>query len=326
MRETAISTEPVVITEEQVTKYLPPSRLIPALEQAFRREFQYQVIAPPRTRLDLSAGQVFLAMPCYEASRGTFGIKLVTVGNGADRVRADYVLYDAGSRKRLAIIAANYLTDIRTACISAIASKLLAREESRTLGIFGTGRQGWAHVLALAAVLPFRTIACCGSQPEKSKQFADRVNATLGIDAYPSTAEECVSCSDVICCCTTSVTPLFDGSLLRPGTHLNLVGTFEKGSREVDVETVNRSRIFLETYEGPLTEGGDIATALAEGTISQHSILADLHELLSGKKPGRRQSGDITLFKSVGHAYEDLIAATLVYETMVEESLERRET
>src|SRR4029077_12178247 len=119
--------------------------------------------------------------------------------------------------------------------------------------IFGTGRQAWAHMLALAAVLPFQTIVCCGSQPSKSKQFADRVNASLGIDAYPANAEECVSRADVICCCTTSVTPLFDGSLLRPGTHLNLVGTFEKGSREVDGETVTRSRIFLETYEGPLS-------------------------------------------------------------------------
>jgi ornithine cyclodeaminase/alanine dehydrogenase-like protein (mu-crystallin family) len=310
----------VVIGEEHVRLWLTPARLIGALEQGFRRHTAAAVVAPRRTGMRLPDGSTFLSMPCYDASQGVFGVKLVTIGNGSERVRADYVLYEASSRERLAIISANFLTDIRTACISAIATKLVMRAGSTVLGIFGTGRQAWAHVEALSAVLPFAAVLCCGSERWKSEQFAQRVKSTFPVDASACRTEECVAGSDVICCCTTSSTPLFEGSWLRPGTHLNLVGAFERGAREVDGEAVRRSRVFVENYDGVLSEGGDIATALEEKTISRHTIGADLHELLSGKKPGRQEAGEITLFKSVGDAYEDLIAATLVYHAAMAEA------
>jgi alanine dehydrogenase len=246
------------------------------------------------------------------------------VGNGAGGVRADYVLYDARSRECLAVISANYLTDIRTACVSAIATKWLARQGAHVLGVFGTGRQARSHVLALRSVLPLQAVLCCGSAAAKSELFARKISEEFELDAHACQPEECVAGADVICCCTTSSAPLFRGSLIRSGTHLNLVGTFKKGAKEVDGEALRRSRVFVESYDGVLSEGGDIATALSEGTLSRSAIVADLHELLTARKAGREHSTEITLFKSVGHAYEDLVAAILVYEAVVTKSAEHR--
>ncbi len=289
------------------------AKLTHSLEQAFHRKFENTVKIPTRTRMELPSG-VLLIMPCCDMALDVFGVKLVTIGNAPDRVRADYYLYDSARRKCLATISADYLTDLRTAAISAIATKLLAAPESRILGVFGTGRQAWSHVVAVSATLPLTTILCCGSGQQKSKQFAERIKIVLGLEAHSCLAEHCVLESDVICCCTTSPVPLFNGALVKEGTHINAVGAFEKGNRELDAITLQRSRLYVETYEGALSEGGDVAFAIDEGTISTDHVKADLHELLNDQTLGRKHDTDITLFKSVGCAYEDLIAATLVYD------------
>lgn len=303
-----------IITEQQVLKHLSPEMLIPTLEQAFRRMAATTISAPLRMQLGLPNGGVFFTMPCWESSSALFGVKLVTVGSGPERVQAEYMLYDCETRRNVAMIAANHLTDIRTACVSAIATKLLARKEPKVLGIFGTGRQAFAHVSVLTGTEPFTSVLCCGSSQQKSEEFADRLRKNHGINAYPSSSEECLSQADVVCCCTTSTQPLFHGSRVRPGTHFNLVGAFQKHTREVDGETLQRSRLCVETYEGVLSDGGDVLMALSEGLISEQHIIADLHELLSFKKTGRLSPAEITVFKSVGYAYEDLVAAVLVYE------------
>lgn len=316
-----LATRTCAINEDQVRKYLEPRKLIQALEVAFGRDFRNTVSAPPRMRLDLPSGAVFFTMPCHDAAIPAFGVKLVSVGesvNGGDRVQADYVLFNPATRRIAATIAANYLTDIRTAAVSAIATKLLARDELTTLGIYGTGRQALAHILVFSAILPFTTILCCGTQEQKTRAFASRVGEEHAIEVQATTAEECATRSDVLCTCTTSVRPLFKGSLLRPGTHLNLVGTFQRDATEVDSETVRRARVVVDTYEGAFSEAGDILMPIAQGIIRKEHVTADLHELLSGEKPGRQNSEEITLFKSVGHAYEDLIAANLVYERAAE--------
>ncbi len=122
--------------------------------------------------------------------------------------------------------------------------------------------------------------------------------------------------SDVLCTCTTANEPLFDGRLLRPGTHLNLVGTFQDRTREVDDETVKRARVVVDTYEGAMAEAGDLLIPLRNGVIARDHILADLHELASGRKTGRTAPDDITLFKSVGCALEDLVTAMLAYKKL----------
>jgi ornithine cyclodeaminase/alanine dehydrogenase-like protein (mu-crystallin family) len=140
------------------------------------------------------------------------------------------------------------------------------------------------------------------------------MEAEHGIQIESVSAEICARESDVICTCTTAGEPLFNGRWLRPGTHLNLVGAFQPHTREVDDETVRRARVVVDTYEGALTEAGDLLIPMKNGTVGREHIIADLHEIASGKKPGRANPGQITLFKSVGCALEDLVTAQLVYQ------------
>jgi len=303
------------ITEDQVKSSLDPKLVIAALEDGFRRPYQQTVIAPPRNHFNVP-GSVFLTMPCYDSSIPALGMKLVSIGRRTcqtERVQADFVLFHPEDRRMLAVIEANYLTDLRTAAVSTIATKLLARSNSRSLGVFGTGRQAEAHIVVLARLLNFQIVRCCGSERSKSQHFAERMHSEYGINVEPAVPDECARNSDVICTCTTSVTPVLGASAISPGTHLNLIGTFQANAQEVEVDTIRQSRLFVETFEGALSEAGDIIVPLASGTITSDHIVADLHQLLSGQKQGRRARDEITIFKSVGYAYEDLIIANLVY-------------
>src|SRR5947209_13291079 len=297
------------LTEEQVRQRLKPDQLMQALRSAFARDFKETLRMPVRTHMELS-GSLLLLMPCYDSGLNAAGVKMVTVSKEAG-VNAIYTLLDPQTGEALAVMQANYLTDVRTAAISALATDLLARPDVQTLGIFGTGRQAIAHVKVLPHVRGFRRILVCGSARGDVQSFCDRIKAEQGMEAIPADAETCARHSDVICTCTTSSTPLFDGRCLRAGAHLNLVGTFQPHTREVDEETVKRARIVVDTYEGALAEAGDLLIPMQAGIIDRSHILADLHEIASGKKMVRTGADDITLFKSVGCALEDLVAAKL---------------
>jgi ornithine cyclodeaminase/alanine dehydrogenase-like protein (mu-crystallin family) len=207
---------------------------------------------------------------------------------------------------------ANYLTDLRTAATSAVATKCLAGEDARVLGIFGTGRQARAHIQVLPLVRRFERVLVCGNHPAQAREFATQMSQEINRPVESVDAQTCVTQSDVLCTCTTSQLPLFDGNLLRPGTHLNLVGAFQPHAREVDSHTVQRAHVVVDTYDGALAEAGDLLIPTKEGVISRDHIAADLHELLTGKKQGRTTSSEITLFKSVGCGLEDLVTAELL--------------
>ena len=151
---------------------------------------------------------------------------------------------------------------------------------------------------------------------EQSNQFAKQITAKLKVKVEPAEARACVEQSDVICTCTTAREPLFDGGWVRPGTHLNLVGAFQPEAREVDDRTVERARVVVDTYDGALAEAGDLLLPMRRGVISREHLAADLYEIVSGKKPGRTSAEEITLFKSLGCALEDLVAASLVAEAL----------
>jgi ornithine cyclodeaminase/alanine dehydrogenase-like protein (mu-crystallin family) len=211
-------------------------------------------------------------------------------------------------------MAANYLTDVRTAATSAVATRHMARKDARVLGVFGTGRQARAHAEVLPAVRHFDRILVCGSSAGRSSDFARSLETELGLSVEPADPQACASESDVICTCTTSPVPVLKGKWLRPGTHLNLVGAFQSHTREVDSETVRRARVAVETYEHALAEAGDLLIPMREGAIGRQHVIADLHELASGKKAGRTSPEEITLFKNLGCALEDLVTANLVWE------------
>jgi alanine dehydrogenase len=302
------------LTEDDVRKRLDPIQVIAAIESAFRDRYLSTVI-PARSHMNLSAG-IFFLMPCYDRTGHALGVKLVVVQNDPerpqDRVHATYLLLDPRTACPTLSVSANYLTDLRTAATSALATKFLAREDSRVLGIFGTGRQARAHITVLPLIRQFERVLVCGRDGRASQDFARQMSKELRLPVEPVEPGTCASESDVICACTTSQTPLFDGQMLRAGCHLNLVGAFQPHAREVDSATVQQARIFVETYEGALAEAGDLLLPIQEGLIGRDHIAGDLHELVSGKRQGRTDAGGITLFKSVGCALEDLATAELL--------------
>jgi len=289
--------------------------LVTAIENAFRLDRESYIMPQ---RMILSQGlQTVLVMPCF--AKDIFGVKIVTMtqepGYGPRVLKANYSVYDAKTGEALLTMEADALTDLRTAATSAVATRLMARADATVLGVFGTGRQASAHVSVLLSVCNFREVLVCGSSPERSKRFAAAWSEAFKVPVRAVDASTCASESDVVCTCTTSATPLFDGKLLLAGTHINAVGAFRPNTREVDDETILRSRLAVDSYEGAPMEAGDILIPQRNQVIGPDHIIADLHDSLSGKTIIRRESSDITLFKSVGCALEDLAAARLLLET-----------
>jgi ornithine cyclodeaminase/alanine dehydrogenase-like protein (mu-crystallin family) len=302
------------LSENEVRALLRPLEVIEAIEDAFRYRFP-AVTMPPRLHIPLAQG-VLLIMSCYDPSRPALGMKLVTVRNHPsiqqDRVQATYLLLDAETNEPRLSIAANYLTALRTAATSAVATKYLARENVSTLGIFGTGVIARTHLAVLLLVRSFDRILVCGRELRRTADFATQMSNELNRPVIVADPRTLAAESGVLCTCTTSPTPLFDGRDLRPGTHLNLAGAFQPNTREADTFTIQRARVIVDTYEGTRAEAGDILIPIEEGAISADHIAADLHELLSAKKQGRVGDEDITVFKSVGCALEDLVTAELL--------------
>jgi alanine dehydrogenase len=301
----------LVLSDGQLRNLLNVDQVIRAIHAAFARGFS-SLRMPVRTTLQLD-GAVLLIMPCYDDWLKAAGVKLVGVSEKAG-VNAVYELLDPATGIAVACMEANYLTDLRTAATSAIATDLLARQDVNTLGVFGSGRQAAAHFAVLPHVRSFKRFLVCGSGKSDLDLFCRKMKADYGIHVEPVTAEVCASESDVICTCTTAIKPLFDGRWIKPGAHLNLVGAFQPHTREVDDETVRRARVVVDTYDGALAEAGDLLIPMKSGDIERSHIAADLHEIASGKKPGRISRDDITLFKSVGCAIEDLVTALAAYQ------------
>lgn len=308
-----------VLTEAEVHRLLDPRALIAAIEDGFRTRYPSTVM-PTRTQMKLEGG-VFLIMPCYDRAGRGLGMKLVKFNESPrlaeDRIQATYILLDIESGCTKLVIPANYLTDVRTAATSAVATKLLARPDARVLGVFGTGRQARAHLHVLRHVRNFERALVTGKDPVRSKDFAQQMQTELGMKVEAVYSRTCAAESDVLCTCTTSKTPLFDGNMLRKGTHINAVGAFQPSTRELDDITIRRSRIVVDTYDGAMAEAGDLLIPLKSGVIRRENLLADLHELVSGQKPVRTSPMEITLFKSVGNALEDLVAAELLEQSVL---------
>ena len=299
------------LSEDQVRQLAPVDEVLRVIREAFARDFSSTLRMPPRSSLEMK-GALLLLMPAFDSALNAAGVKMVSVSKTAG-VQAFYELLDPATGMPLARMEANWLTDLRTAATSAVATELLARPDAETLGIFGSGRQAISHIAAVSRVRKFQRYIVCGSGRTDLREFCAGIKQTLGIEVEPVNAETCAREADVICTCTNSRVPLFDGSWLRPGTHLNLIGAFQPDAREVDDETIRRARVVVETYEGVMSEAGDLLIPIRNGTITAAHVLADLHELASGEKSIRTAPEQITLFKGVGCALEDLVTAHMIY-------------
>jgi len=302
-------------TDADLKALLDPMQVIAAIRSAFADGLE-RVSMPQRLHLETDNGTL-LIMPCAITGDDLCGVKIVSVSREArpeGRVSASYMLIETNTSRTIAVFEANYLTDLRTAATTAVATEILARPDAARLGIFGTGRQAEAHLAMLPRLMNFRQILVSGTSATKTAAFVRRMQQRCGWEIQAAAAETCARSSDVICTCTSSVEPLFPGELVRPGTHVNLIGTFQPHAREVDSALIRRVRVFVDTCEAALVEAGDILVPLHSGEIGRGHVLGDLHELVSGVTPGRRSPDEITVFKSVGCALEDLVTAKLVFE------------
>jgi alanine dehydrogenase len=301
----------LVLNDKQVSELLTLPQLIESIDLAFRNEYNPDR-SPVRSRF-FADGRVILVMPCH--AEDAIGIKTILLigrpGRGPRTYKSSYTFHSLDGVTS-AFVEANAMTELRTAATSAVATRALAREDANILGIFGTGAIAQAHVGAMLFVRSFKQILVCGSSMEKSRWFAQQIQQRHGVSASAVSAGTCAAEASVICTCTTSIEPLFSGAVIAPGTHINAVGAFTHDCREVDSLTVARSRLVVDTYGGALAEAGDLLKPIEEGSINHSHVVSDLQGALLNASPVRRSAEDITLFKSVGCALEDMVAARML--------------
>ncbi|MDF3072431.1 MAG: ornithine cyclodeaminase [Alphaproteobacteria bacterium] len=305
---------------EAIERLLDDAGLIDAIATLFRDGCE----VPLRHHHTIETGgapATLLLMPAWRNQRH-LGIKIVTVfpDNGARNLPAvigQYLLLSAQTGEPLALMDGTALTRRRTAAASALASRFLSRTDSFRLLMIGTGALAPHLIRAHATVRPIREVAIWGRTPAKAAALAERFNngdlEHLKIAAHVADdIARTIDAADIISCATLAQTPLVQGVWLKKGQHLDLVGGFTPAMREADDEAVRRSRIFVDTRQGAGKEAGDIVQPLANGILKPEGIVADLFELCRGERHGRQGAGEITMFKSVGTALEDLAAAELV--------------
>lgn len=257
-------------------------------------------------------------MPGYLAGANTLGIKTVTVfpgnaGTAYDSHQGTVMLFDGGNGRLKAVIDATEITAIRTAAASAVATDLLAKEDSSVLSIIGSGVQAGSHLEAIRHVRPIREVRVWSRSAENAARLADANTTPRLTVRTAATVAEAVGGADIVCTTTASPEPVLAGALLEPGMHVNAVGSSVPFARELDGAAVQRSRLFVDRRESTINEAGDYLMAKEEGYVDEADIVAEIGELLIGAAEGRGGAGEITLFKSLGLAVEDIAAADLVY-------------
>ena len=314
-----------VISREELGRLFTFPELIEALQAAFKRGAVVPVRHHHTIELPDEPAATLLLMPAWDeaaADRGAparfMGVKVVSIfpGNsarGEPSVSGTYLLMAGETGRPLAAIDGGALTLWRTAAASALAASFLARQDAARMLMVGAGSLAPFLIRAHATVRPIRDVAVWNRGPERAVRLA----AALRGEGYPAEAvsdlQSAVRQADIISCATLSADPIVRGEWLKPGAHLDLVGAFTPAMREADDAAVRRARIYVDTRAGALGEAGDILQPLRAGIISEADIRGDLPELCRGEAEGRRSGDEITLFKSVGTALEDLTAAALAY-------------
>jgi ornithine cyclodeaminase len=280
-------------------------------------------ILPLRPMIRLpDSPNIFALMPAYLGEPKSVGVKVLTVfpvnhGTPIDAHQGAVLLFEAEHGRLLAILDATTVTAIRTAAVSAVATRVLAREDAEDLAILGAGTQGFMHLHAMTVVRPIRRVRVWSRTTEHARALAQLARERFDLHAeVASTPTHAAERSTIVCTTTASPTPILEGASLVPGAHVNAVGACIPTTRELDTELVRRARLYVDRRESALAEPGDILIPLREGAITTDHIIAEIGNLLleSGKRLGRRSEDEITLFKSLGLAVEDLAAAHHVYQ------------
>lgn len=310
-----------LIDRAVVQKNLSMPDCIEVMMEAMVAIHQGQAVLPPRLFIALPGQKerVFGVMPGALVDPEICGTKLLTLysGNptqGRPAIQGVIILFDSFTGESVALLDAAAITTLRTAAASAVATRVLARDDARILALFGYGVQAESHLQAMLEVRPIDHVLVWGRSPIKAQAFADQQAQRFkirieAVDEAQAAAEQ----ADIICTLTHSPEPILKGDWLKPGTHINLVGAHTPVTREADTNTVRQSRVFVETKAFALKEAGDILIPLNAGDIEENHIKGDIAQVILREVQGRASVDDITLYKSLGNTAQDLAAAHAVY-------------
>lgn len=308
-----------LIDRAEVRERLTYAMCIPIVREAMIAFSTGETRQLLRSIIPLAEGRLFGIMPGALAADGPFGAKLISVfaGNaalGRQSHQGVVVIFDPETGEPVCVAHAGEVTAIRTAAASAVATDALARPEARRLAILGTGEQAATHVRAIATVRRLDSVRIWGRSPASAAALAERMRDELAIDvAATDDARAAVAEADIVCTVSGSAEPILHGAWVRPGTHLNLVGSSYAGPVEVDNDLVVRSRFIADSRAGVLAQGAEFLNAKAAGLIGDEHIVGEIGEILAGRVAGRTAPEEITVYKSLGHIAQDLASVWALY-------------
>lgn len=314
-------TKVLVADQQLVTELLPMDECIVVMANVLAMLARGEAILPLRSMLVLPGGESVMAlMPSYVAGLHAVGVKVITAfpanfGTEFDTHQGVVLVFDAERGLLQAIVDATSITAIRTAAVSGVATRLLARPDAGDLAIIGAGTQAHTHLQAMRSVRPVRRVRVFSVPHESAVAFAEAETRLTGLPVeVAASAAEAVAGADLICTVTTSLEPVLAGEWITPGAHINAVGAYTPTTRELDTAAVARSRLYVDRRESALSEAGELLIPMSEGVLGGDHIVGEIGEVLVGEAPARTSRDEITLFKSLGIAVEDLAAAGHVCE------------
>ncbi len=313
-----------IFTARDIDQALSMTEAVEVVKDAFVQLSLKKAQSPVRTSLSLKEpGEAALVMPAYLEESRALGAKMVTVLPWNPRahlpaVQAIVFLFDAATGSPLAVLEGTHLTRFRTGAATGAATQVLSRTDSRSLAVFGAGGQSSFQVKGVLAARKIERIKIFDLLPENEDELIEGLRTDAfcrGIELHRTgTPAQTLEGTDIVVTATTSSRPVFDGRLLKEGMHINAIGAFKPEMQEVDEETICRARIFVDSVEACLEEAGDLIIPLKRGLIQETDILAELGEVAAGRKKGRRSASEITYFKSVGNAVQDVSVAQAIYD------------
>jgi alanine dehydrogenase len=312
--------EVLVVSQDDVPDLLPMDECIDAMGEALSALTRGDAVMPLRSVLSLPDDRGSLVtMPTLFPAAGVLGLKVITAFPGNQDTEFDshqgaVMLFEAEHGRLMVIADATAITAIRTAAVSGLATGLLAREDAGDLAIIGTGTQAGTHLEAMRTVRELERVRVWSRNAARVRAFAARETQRHGLEVEAvGSAQEAVDGADLICTCTSASEPVVLGSWVSPGTHINAVGSSVPTDRELDTDLVARSRFYVDRRESAGSEAGDFLIPKGEGAIGDDHIVAELGEVVLGKALARSSSEEITVFKSLGLAVEDLASVQLIY-------------
>ena len=309
-----------IINAAEVRELLPMNECVDLMAGAMRAASAGEVHVPPRTFMPLVDGSgAFGLMPGSAADPKVYGAKIISLHEdnpaaGRPMIQGFVTLFDHNTGTPVAIIEGAEITAIRTAAASGLATRILAREDARTHGIFGTGVQAITHIEAIAVARPITETLVWGRDPKKAGALAAEQSQKTGMKIRATSDPTEAATCDVVSTVTGASEPVLLGSWIKPGTHINLVGAHTPDTRESDSDLIAAASIFTDFLESLFNESGDILTPLEEGRIDRESIRGEIGRIVSGQLDGRSSAEEITVYVSLGMTAQDLFAAHAVYE------------